>query len=140
MLKKYPELKIIGHSQPFWSEISAENTDELRNDYPTGKVTEGRLPEMMRECSNLYCDMSARSGANAMMRDPEYAAKFIEEFSDRILYGCDISNNLHHPDPEIHISFDKFLDKMVEDKKISEENYKKIVRDNAIRLLNINIK
>lgn len=131
MLKKHPDLKILGHSQPFWSEISADNTVEIRNEYPTGKVTEGRIPKLMREYGNLYCDLSAGSGANAMMRDPEFAAKFIEEFSDRILYGCDIcapSNT--HPFP-----FDEFLDKMVEDKMISEENYRKIVRENALKIL-----
>lgn len=131
MLKKHPKLKLLGHSQPFWSEISADNNEELRNEYPTGKVTEGRIAELMREYGNLYCDLSAGSGANAMMRDPEYAAKFMEEFSDRLLYGCDIcapSNT--HPFP-----FDEFLDKMVDDGMLSIENYTKIVRDNALKIL-----
>jgi len=131
MLKKHPKLKLLGHSQPFWSEISADNNEELRNEYPTGKVIEGRIPKLMREYGNLYCDLSAGSGANAMMRDPEYAAKFMEEFSDRLLYGCDIcapSNT--HPFP-----FDEFLDKMVDDGMLSIENYTKIVRDNALKIL-----
>ena len=130
-LKKFPELKLIGHSQPFWAEMSADVSEALRNDYPTGKVKEGRLPKLMREYGNLYCDISAGSGANALMRDKEYAARFLEEFADRVLYGCDFCavTNRHQ------FELDKFLDGMVEDGYLSFENYKKIVRENAIKLL-----
>lgn len=40
MLQKYPNLIFIGHSQPFWAEISADISPyaEARNGYPTGKV------------------------------------------------------------------------------------------------------
>lgn len=133
MLKKYPDLKIIGHSMAFWSEISAENSDEIRNRYPKGKVTEGRLAKMLRECPNLYCDLSATSGANAMMRDREYAAKFIEEFSDRIMLGIDICL----PTQTFPYEFSDFMDKMLEDGMISEENYRKIMRENAMRILKL---
>ncbi len=132
-LKKFPDLKLIGHSQPFWAEISDDVTEELRNDYPKGKVKEGRLPRLMREYGNLYCDLSAGSGANAIMRDKEFAAKFFEEFSDRIFYGCDFCSitNRHQ------FEFDAFLDSMVEDGYLSLENYKKIVRENAVKILNL---
>lgn len=133
MLKKHPKLKILGHSQPFWSEMSADNTEEIRNTFPNTKVIEGRVPKLMREYPNLYCDLSAGSGSNALMRDPEYAARFIEEFSDRILYGCDIcgTHNTHQYD------FKDFLEKMLDDGMISPENYRKIVRDNAVALLKL---
>ena len=133
MLKKYPDLKLIGHSAAFWSEISADLTQDERNGYPKGKVTEGRMPKLMREYGNLSCDLSAGSGANAMMRDPEYAAKFIEEFSDRIYYGTDVCN----ANATFQYDFDMFLTKMVEDKMISRENYEKIIRKNAEKLLGL---
>ena len=133
MLKKHKDLKILGHSQPFWAEMGADITDEKRNTYPAGKVTEGRLPKLMREYGNLYCDLSAGSGANAMIRDPEYAARFIEEFSDRILYGCDICQAFN----TVPFKFDEFLTEMRGDGYISDENYYKIVRGNAIRLLGL---
>ena len=132
ILKKFPKLKIFGHSQCFWSEIG-ENTDENRNTYVPGKVKEGRLPELMRKYENLYCDMSAGSGANAMMRDREYAAKFIAEFADRMMYGCDICME----GQTFPFNFDAFLSSMRESGEISEANYRKIVRENAVRLLNI---
>ena len=133
MLKKHPNLKLIGHSQPFWAEISDNATDENRNSYPTGKVKEGRLVKLLRDYGNLRCDLSAGSGMNAMTRDPEFAARFFEEFSDRIFYGCDICASFNqHP-----FKFDAFLTQMREEGAISEENYRKIVRENACALLGL---
>ena len=132
MLKKYPKLKIFGHSQPFWSEIG-ENNDKIRNTYVPGKVKNGRLPELLREYENLYCDLSAGSGANALMRDREHAAAFIEEFCDRLMYGCDIC--LHGQ--TFPFVFDEFLTSMRESGEISEENYYKLVRGNAERILGL---
>ncbi len=132
MLKKHPDLIVLGHSQPFWAEIS-ECHEEIRNTYPTGKVKEGRLPKLLREYGNLCCDLSAGSAANALMRDREYAARFIEEFADRMYYGCDIcATKNDHP-----YVFNDFLDDMREKGEISEENYRKIVRENAVRLLGL---
>ena len=131
MLKKHKKLTFIGHSAAFWSEISADNTDEIRNGYPRGRVTEGRLAELLRENENLTCDLSAGSGANAMMRDREYAAGFFAEFCDRIMYGCDIGSPANtHP-----YTFSEFLESMREGGELSEKNYKKICRENAERLL-----
>ena len=81
MLKKHKKLKFIGHSQPFWAHISKDLKEEERNGFPTGKVIPGRITELMREYPNLYCDISANSGRNAMMRDRDHAIKFFTEFS-----------------------------------------------------------
>lgn len=133
LLASFPNLKIIGHSQAFWAEISADVTEETRGIYPTGKVTPGRIVELMEKYHNLYCDVSAGSGHNAMMRDEEFTAWFIEKYIDRIMYGCDICHAYNeHPFP-----FQAFLLRMVEEGKISEENYVKLVRDNAIRILKL---
>ncbi len=133
MMTQHPTLKILGHSQPFWAEISADVTNETRGRYPKGEVREGRLSELMRRFPNLYCDISAGSGMNAMRRDPKFTARFIEEFSDRILYGCDICavTNTHPYD------FENFLIEFRRSGMISEENYAKLVRNNAIDLLNL---
>lgn len=133
ILREYPRLKILGHSQVFWSEISADNTVATRSGYPTGRVIPGRIVELMRMYSNLYCDLSANSGANAMMRDPAFAAGFMEEFSDRILFGCDICSpkNLHQ------YKFSDFLLGLCCDGILSEETYRRVVRENAVKLLNL---
>ena len=134
MIKKHPKLKFIGHSQRFWSEISADVTEEIRGGYPTGKVIDGKIAELLRNYDNVYCETSAGSGANALMRDPEYTAKFFEEFSDRIMYGCDITSATTR---EPH-TFDAFLDKCLDEGIISMNNYKKLVRNNAIDILKLN--
>ena len=132
-LQKHKNLKIIGHSQPFWAEIGNDVTNENRNSYLKGKVIEGKIAELMRKYDNLYCEFSAGSGANALMRDIEYAAKFIEEFSDRVLYGCDICQMFN----TFQFDFDNFLTEMRTTGMISEENYYKLVRGNAIKLLKL---
>lgn len=133
MLKKYPDLKIIGHSQAFWSEISADNTVEIRGKCNKGKVKEGRLPYLMREYGNLYCDISAGSGSNAMMRDPEYAVKFLNEFADRVYYGADVCANIQ----TFQYDFLAFLEGLVTDGGLSQDNYEKIMYKNAEKLLGI---
>ena len=67
------------------------------------------------------------------MRDPENAARFLETFADRIFYGCDCTS----PSARYLFAFDQFLDELVCTGKLSIENYTKIVRDNAIRVLGV---
>ena len=90
VLRRFPELQFIGHSGAFWSEIGGRVTGLQKNSYPTGPVQAGgRVPELMRSCPNLWCDISARSGLSALTRDPTHAASFIDEFQDRICLGLD---------------------------------------------------
>lgn len=133
ILKTFPKLKLIGHSQAFWSEISADNNEQVRGIFPTGKVIEGKITELMRKYPNLYCDLSAGSGSNAMMRDKDHAAKFMAEFSDRIFYGIDMCapSNTHQ------FIFNDFLNKMLDEGYLSPQNYIKIVRENAKTVLGI---
>ena len=134
ILQNHPRLKVLGHSQPFWAEISGDLTEETRLDYPKGAVTEGgKIVELFRKYPNLYGDLSAGSASNALMRDPDFTAKFIAEFADRLMYGTDITS----PSPTFPYTFRDFLDQMVESGKISEENYRKIARENAIRILKL---
>ncbi len=133
ILNTFPRLKLLGHSQAFWSEITANCTEQDRNAYPSGDVVDGRVAELMRKYDNLYCDISASSGANAFMRDPVYAVKFINEFSDRILYGSDICL----ASQTFPFKFDEFLKDLVKNGSITEEVYCKIVRYNAENLLNL---
>lgn len=134
ILKMFPKLNVLGHSVRFWSELDADVTEETRNTYPTGKVIkEGRVAELMRKYDNLYCDLSSLSGYRAMVRDPEYTYQFLEEFSDRVLYATDI----HDPENIDHemLNLSAFLDDAVDNGKISFDTYRKISRDNALKLL-----
>jgi len=85
----------------------------------------------MREYPNLYGDLSAGSGFNAISRDPDFGYKFLEEFSDRLMFATDICN------PANVIKLGPWLDESVDNGCITFENYKKICRDNAISILKL---
>ena len=134
VLQDFPNLKFLGHSQRFWSFISGDVTEENWGGYPKGPVTPGgRVIELMEKYPNLYGDMSAGSGGNAFMRDPEFAYQMIEKFQDRLLFGTDIANY----EKPTNVAFNKFLDEAMESGKISYEAYYKICRGNALKLLGI---
>ena len=75
--------------------------------------------------------MSAGSGGNAIMRDPAFGYAFIEEFSDRLLYGTDICSVKNR------FPLGAWLDESVMNGSIAQENYNKICRENALRLLGL---
>lgn len=133
LMKKYPKLKILGHSACFWSEIDGGVTNETRYGYPKGKVKEGTVSRLLRECPNLYCDCSAGSGFNALSRDEDFAYRFIEEFSDRLMYGTDICQ------PYQKTFLASWLDSAYEKGCISYENYYKFCRGNAIRVFGLKL-
>jgi len=134
-LQKFPNLKVLGHSNPFWCEISKlENptADRVSYPYPRYPVTEeGTLPKLFRRYPNLYGDLSAGSGYNALARDPEYAVQFLNEFQDKLLFGTDICA------PVEEIKLVKFLLEIKDSGKISEKVFNKISRENTIKLLNL---
>ena len=129
-LKKFPKLKLIGHSQKWWSEISGDNTEAIRGDRPkTPVVPGGRGVELLRNYPNMYGDLSAGSGGNAIMRDPAFGYKFLEEFQDKLFFGvdyCELSN---------YMPLSHFLDDAVEGGHISQKAYNKICRENLLALM-----
>ena len=134
LLQKFPKLILLGHSQKFWSEISADVTEEIRGKAPKGPVIPGgRIPELMRRYPNLCGDLSAGSGCNAMMRDPDFGYAFMEEFQDRLFYGTDICSpwDITH----IRVKLGPFMEQGVTEGKLSQRAYEKICRGNALRLL-----
>ncbi len=90
-----PDTIFLGHAPGFWSHISGDGQHD-KVGYPKGPVAPGgKLIDMMRTYPNLYCDISAGSGRNALSRDPEFGKQFILEFKDRILYGRDYFDSQH---------------------------------------------
>ncbi|HNX15021.1 MAG TPA: amidohydrolase family protein [Oscillospiraceae bacterium] len=92
---KCPETNFLGHAPGFWAHISGDDQYN-KVPYPTGKVLPGgKLIEMLDKYPNLYCDMSAGSGANSLDRDHEFARQFLITYQDRVLYGRDYFDNRH---------------------------------------------
>jgi predicted TIM-barrel fold metal-dependent hydrolase len=136
VLKACPHLVLLGHSQPFWAEISGDLTEDLRNTYPKGKVAPGGATvRLFREYPNLYGDLSpaAGSGCNAISRDPEFGYAFLEEFQDRLLFGTDIC------DPRNQLDLIFYLNEAVGAGRLSREAYEKISYGNAERLLGVQV-
>lgn len=122
-IAKCPETNFLGHAPGFWSHISGDDLYD-KNSYPKSKVQPGgKLIEMLRKYPNLYCDLSAGSGCNALRRDPDFAVEFLTEFQDRVLYGRDYFDNEHQ----------KFLSSIAD--KLPAGVLDKIYSGNALKLV-----
>lgn len=137
-LAAHPGTTLIAHSQAFWYELGTYDKTlpaAQLNGFPFGRVTEeGRAVELLRKYPNLYADLSAYSGANAILRDPEYGIRFLDEFQDRLLYGTDQTDN------GMVIPLGQMLDYYLIAGKLSSGAHRKICRRNAERLLGLKIK
>ena len=134
VLQKYPNLKILGHSQTFWIEMSAgaPKDKEGRNSWGEGPVVPGgRVPELFEKYPNLYGDLSANSGSRAIMRDEAFGLAFLEKYADRLFFATDmVSKDMVFP-------LGAWLDEMLAAGKLREETYEKIVRGNARRIFGL---
>lgn len=88
MVATYPDTDFIGHAQGWWAHLDPDVTQ--LDGYPEGPVSgDGRVDELLREYDNLYADISASSGYNALTRDPEYGQSFLERHHEKLLFGTD---------------------------------------------------
>jgi uncharacterized protein len=88
ILKAYPRTTFIGHADAFWANVSADYHDEAA--YPTGPIKRGGMTDRwLGDYPNLYGDISANSGNNAMSRDPEFTADFLKRHRDKLVFGSD---------------------------------------------------
>ena len=132
----HPDLIFLAHSNPWWSYMSGDVTEETWGGYPKGPVTEGgRIPELMRRYPNLHGDMSAGSGFNAVSRDPEFGYAFIEEFQDQLLWGTDVCRPSNKDDMLVYLK--DFLEDALADGRISREAFDKLTHRNAQRVLGL---
>ena len=88
-----PDTKFIGHAPGFWAHISGDH-QHATVPYPKGDVIPGgKVIEMLRNCPNLYADLSAGSAYNALTRDASFGRDFIIEFQNRLLFARDDFTN-----------------------------------------------
>ena len=132
ILHSFPKLILLGHGPAFWSEMGKLETVYDRGRYPNYPISEeGAVPKLFRRYPNLWGDLSAGSGYNALARDVDYAIHFLNEFQDRLCFGTDIcyaTQNLPLAD---------FLIDLKKSGKLSADAFEKIARGNIKRLLNI---
>lgn len=88
ILKAYPGTNFIGHGDLFWAHISADVPTD--RGYPSGPIKPGGLTDrLLSDFPNLYADMSANSGNNALSRDQNFSREFIVRHRARLIFGSD---------------------------------------------------
>jgi predicted TIM-barrel fold metal-dependent hydrolase len=91
VLEKFPRVNFIGHAQTWWGNID-RNLDPAEL-YPKGKVTPGGLTDKwLADYANLYGDLSAGSGSNALLRDEDNAREFLKRHQNKLMFGSDCND------------------------------------------------
>jgi predicted TIM-barrel fold metal-dependent hydrolase len=125
VVRKYTNVDFIMHGPGWWSCMSSVVPPD--DPYPKGPiVASGRTPYILETYSNVYGDISAGSGYNALHRDPEFAGGFVKKLSRKLIYGTDLEG-FYEPQ-DIHI-------KLLESLKLAEEDYAKIYNGNLEHLM-----
>ncbi len=143
-LERYPDLTVLGHGPIFWSEIGPldpppdpgcvfrPRAHQTKRPRPSGPITaDGAMVRLLRRFPNLHGDLSDWNPWNALSRDPDYGARFLTEFQDRLLFGTDLVS--------FEMPFD-MVDLLLDWRatgRITEAVFQKVARDNAVRLLNL---
>jgi len=135
LLNEAPDTIFVAHGPAWWSEISADSTDNTRGGYPKGPVVApGRVAQLLEKYPNLYGELSAGSGFNAITRDSEYGLEFLSAFQDKLLFGTDTLNRSMN---EAQVPIIGFMKRILEDGQISSLAHAKITHRNAARLLGL---
>jgi predicted TIM-barrel fold metal-dependent hydrolase len=92
MLERYPRVNFIGHAQTWWANIDKSYQDQ-KVLYPKGPVTPGGITDRyLTDYPNMYGDLSAGSGLNALTRDEDFTRDLLSRHQDKLLYGSDCND------------------------------------------------
>jgi predicted TIM-barrel fold metal-dependent hydrolase len=91
LLARHPRVRFIGHAQTWWGNIDSNHDQAVM--YPKTRVTRGGLTDrLLSDYENVYGDLSAGSGLNALVRDEDHARGFLERHKNKLLYGSDCND------------------------------------------------
>lgn len=128
-LEAVPGCTFIGHANGWWASISGDATAEELGQYPRRPIAPGgAIDDLMDRFPNLYGDLSAGSGANAILRDMDFGRAFVIRRADRLLFGTDY---LAPGQVVPQVSLYRELD-------LPSDVQEKVFRANARRLLGLN--
>ncbi len=127
-IRSFPGLNFIGHGPGWWASISGLDDQKSLGGYPKGKVLPGgAIDRLMEKYPNIYGDLSAGSGSNAISRDLEFGREFLIRRQDRICFGTD------YLQPGQHVPQFEVLSKI----ELPADVRLKIYRGNAERVLKL---
>src|SRR6187200_1326391 len=90
ILKAYPKTIFIGHADAFWANVSADYSNQAA--YPSGPIVRGGVTDkLLGDYANLFGDLAANSGNNALSRDPSFTADFLTRHQNKLMFGSDCS-------------------------------------------------
>jgi predicted TIM-barrel fold metal-dependent hydrolase len=93
MLEKYPKVNFLGHAQTWWANVDKGNSDQSVL-YPKGPVTPGGLTDRyLTDYPNMYGDLAAGSGLNALTRDEDFTRDFLIRHQNKLIYGSDCNDH-----------------------------------------------
>jgi predicted TIM-barrel fold metal-dependent hydrolase len=134
-LRELPHTTFIGHGPAFWAEISAHVPEGQRGAYPKGPVAPGgAVPRLLERYPNLWADLSAGSGHNALARDPAFGRDFLRRFHPKLLFGTDV---LRHDQAEGDVPILGLVRQLHREGALADDAYRRIVHDNAAALLSL---
>jgi predicted TIM-barrel fold metal-dependent hydrolase len=130
VLSQFPNVNFFGHGPGFWASISGDLKSGELGKYPRGKVAPGgALDRLFDAHENLWGDLSAGSGANAISRDLDFGRRFLIRRADRLMFGTDyLKPGQNVPQFDLFSHLDLPADARA-----------KIERENAARLLKITL-
>ena len=125
-MRSFPELIFIGHGPGWWASISGDI--KTLGGYPKGPVQPGGgIDRLMDKYPNIYGDLSAGSGANAIARDKKFGRDFLIRRQARLIFGTDyLPPGQHVPQFELYDNLD-----------LPKEVQAKVFKQNAIRVLKL---
>ncbi|HXW07414.1 MAG TPA: hypothetical protein VD833_19410 [Vicinamibacterales bacterium] len=133
VLAKYPDVAFIGHAQTWWGNIDARHDDQSVM-YPKGPVARGGLTDRyLADYPNMYGDLSAGSGLNALTRDEDFTRGFLVRHQDRLLYGSDCNDRDGGGPDCLGARIQSAIRRLAGGREIE----RKLLHDNARRLLSL---
>jgi hypothetical protein len=120
-LIEFPNINFVAHGLMFWKHISGDAINCFE-DLPKGSINgEGVIWRLLSEYPNLYADLSAQSGLNALTRDPQKAKNFLSAFENKLMYGTD--------------NFLKGQREFLDSLHLAKNTYRKIYGENSVRIM-----
>ena len=134
LLDRHPKVNFIGHAQTWWGNIDKNHDQSVM--YPKTKVTPGGITDrLLSDYHNMYGDLSAGSGLNALQRDEDHAREFLKRHQDKLMYGSDCDDRMGEGPKCSGSQQIANIRRLVTDAKIR----RKIFSGNAARLIKIKI-
>jgi predicted TIM-barrel fold metal-dependent hydrolase len=134
VLEKHPRVTFLGHAQTWWGNIDRNHDQTVM--YPKGRVTPGGITDrLLSDYPNMFGDLSAGSGQNALLRDEEHARGFLARHRDKLMFGSDCSDSVGQGEKCIGATTLAAIRRLAP----NQEVVRKLLYQNASRVLKISL-